>query len=609
MNYYKMTEERADMKSMKRISTKMTTTMLAAGMVLGAVSPVYAEEIPAAAQETLLEDTVDELAQEEVSEVLPTADPETTPEPSEEPSIEENDPEVTPEPGEEPPVEENNPEVTPIPDEVPIPEEPEVTPEPEQPTEEAPVEEEIPPALEESESIPEETTDTETEESSQEEVVTENDTTWTYHIDYGKYFFTAIDARKGFAQIDKTYAYAKVTDYLNVREGTSVSSRVVGKLPAKALCYVIADSDKDWVYIESGDVRGFVKSEYLQQGKKALKYVTKTGEDNMETAEMLVEPIDNKAFDYTTETVYKVKHGTGEGVIKFADQFLGNPYRWGGNSLTDGIDCSHFVYQILSRCGVYDGEYVSSSGWRTIGEEVKSLEDAQAGDVVCYSGHVAIYDGNGGIIEAKGQQWGITHDRRVDSSEIFTIRRLITETEDTGDNAEIIRNYLMDNGFSKAGTAGIMANIANESYPAFEASSLEIKSINNTGISSDQYTSMVDSGEISRDEVVASSRFGLYSGGRYGYGLCGFTDPTIKAYLYHFTIDQGKSIGSISGQLDSLIAYLSDYNPNLLSRLKNADNPKTAASAFLREYEKCANIAQEEIERTAEAEAIFNAME
>ena len=380
-------------------------------------------------------------------------------------------------------------------------------------------------------------------------------------------------------------------------------------MPTKALCYVIADADKDWVYIESGDVRGFVKSQYLQQGKKALKYVTKAGEDNLETAELFVEPSENKAFDYSTETVYEVKHGTGEGVIKFADQFIGNPYVWGGNSLTEGIDCSHFVYQILTRCGVYHGQYVTSYGWRSVGQEVKSLDEAQAGDVVCYEGHVAIYDGSGGIVEAKGTPWGIAHDRSVDCTEIITIRRLITETEEDGDNAVVIRDYLMDNGFSKAGTAGIMANIANESYPAFEASSLEIKAINNTGISSDQYTAMVDSGEISRDEFVASSRFGLYSGGRYGYGLCGFTDPTVKSYLYHFTIEQGKSISSISGQLDSLIAYLSDHNPNLLSRLKNADNPETAASAFLREYEKCANIDQEEVERTAAAEAIYNAME
>ena len=373
---------------------------------------------------------------------------------------------------------------------------------------------------------------------------------------------------------------------------------------------MIADGDKDWVYIESGDVRGFVKASYLQQGKKALKYVTKTGEDKMETAEQVVKPEDNKAFTYVTNTVYDVKNGTGEGIINFADQFVGNPYVWGGDSLTNGIDCSHFVYEVLSRCGVYDGEYTTSYGWRSLGEEVKSLEDAKAGDVVCYEGHVALYDGDGDIVEAKGTKWGITHDRKVDCNEILTIRRFATTSEENGDsNAEVIQNYLLDLGFSKAGVAGIMANIANEAYPAFNPSSLEIKSINNTGISSDQFTTMVDSGQISRNEVITSSRFGLYSGGRYGYGLCGFTDPVIKEYLCRYTIDEGKSIGSISGQLDSLIAYLEDYKPGLLENLKNATDPKTAASEFLREYENPANIEQENVERTTAAEDIFHAME
>ena len=126
---------------------------------------------------------------------------------------------------------------------------------------------------------------------------------WANHIDYGKYFkHAAKDIRKGFAKVDKTYAYAKVKTSLNVREGTSKDSRIIGKLSAKALCYVIADGDKDWVYIESGDVRGFVKASYLQQGKKALKYVTKTGEDKMETAEQVVKPEDNKAFTYVTRS-------------------------------------------------------------------------------------------------------------------------------------------------------------------------------------------------------------------------------------------------------------------------------------------------------------------
>ena len=125
----------------------------------------------------------------------------------------------------------------------------------------------------------------------------------------------------------------------------------------------------------------------------------------------------------------------------------------------------------------------------------------------------------------------------------------------------------------------------------------------------EQYTNLVDAGIISRDEVIRSSRFGLYSGGRYGYGLCGFTDPTIKEYLCRYTIDLGKSLGSLSGQLDSLMAYLSDYNPNLLDRLKNAEDVDTAATAFMREYEKCANQSTQQKLRTTAAEQIYNVME
>lgn len=118
---------------------------------------------------------------------------------------------------------------------------------------------------------------------------------------------------------------------------------------------------------------------------------------------------------------------SGAAIVAFAEQFIGNPYVWGGNSLTNGIDCSHFVYQVLKHCGVYHEGYVTSLGWRTKGEEVPSLAEAKAGDIICYSGHVAIYDGKGGIVEAKGSRWGITHDRRADYTTILTIRRFTSE--------------------------------------------------------------------------------------------------------------------------------------------------------------------------------------
>lgn len=120
---------------------------------------------------------------------------------------------------------------------------------------------------------------------------------------------------------------------------------------------------------------------------------------------------------------YKPGGKSGYEIVAYADQFVGNPYVWGGNSLTNGIDCSHFVYQVLKNCGVYSGGYVTSSGWRTKGRAVSSLSEAKAGDVLCYSGHVAIYDGHGGIVEAKGAKWGITHDRSANYKTILAIRR------------------------------------------------------------------------------------------------------------------------------------------------------------------------------------------
>ena len=662
------------MKPLKKLSAKVAAAMLAAGMVLSSVSPVYASELTSVVQESQTNEVstlseiplsddqgtseTDSPAEPPAESTSPTTPPITEETPGQKPGSENTDQTSPANPDDQPSTdnpdspEDNTPseptEDTPTPPTEDIPSEPtedmpsepaEGTPSepaedtPSKPAEDTPSEPAEGTPSEPAEDTPSEPTedtpseptedmlpeseddkaaDTDTEQPAEEEPSTDTsvlDTSWLNHIDYGKYFFNAVDMRKGFAQIDKVYAYAKVSDYLHVREKADEHSRIVGKLSANALCYVIADSDKEWVYIESGDVRGFVKSRYLQQGEEALRYVTQTGEENMAMAKLLIQPEDNKAFTYSTDTVYEVKHGTGEGVIRFADQFLGNPYVWGGNSLTEGIDCSHFVYQILTRCGVYDGGYTSSYGWRYVGEEVTSLSEAKAGDVVCYDGHVALYDGAGGIVEAKGRRWGITHDRRVDCSEILTIRRVISDEEEDGENAQIIRDYLMSNGFSKAGAAGIMANIANESYPAFEPSSLELRSIHKTGISSDQYTALVDSGEISKSEFIVSSSFGLYSGGRYGYGLCGFTDPKVKAYLYHYTVEQGKSVGSISGQLDSLLAYLSDNNPDLLSRLKNAEDPETAASAFLREYERCANMRMAEIKRTAAARSIYEAMD
>lgn len=110
-------------------------------------------------------------------------------------------------------------------------------------------------------------------------------------------------------------------------------------------------------------------------------------------------------------------------IVEYAKQYIGNPYVYGGNSLTDGIDCSHFVWQVLKNTGHYDGEYTTSAGWKTLGQSISSLDEAQAGDIIVYSGHVAIYDGQGKLIQAKGSKYGITYDRDADYKKILAIRR------------------------------------------------------------------------------------------------------------------------------------------------------------------------------------------
>lgn len=117
--------------------------------------------------------------------------------------------------------------------------------------------------------------------------------------------------------------------------------------------------------------------------------------------------------------------GAGQQIVNYALQYVGYPYVWGGSSLTNGVDCSHFVWLVLRNCGYYSGGYMTSGYWAYAGSPVASLAEAQAGDIIVYSGHVAIYDGNGMIVEAKGSAYGITHDRRADCKGIVAIRRFV----------------------------------------------------------------------------------------------------------------------------------------------------------------------------------------
>ena len=125
--------------------------------------------------------------------------------------------------------------------------------------------------------------------------------------------------------------------------------------------------------------------------------------------------------------------GGSSEIIEVAEKYVGNPYVWGGSSLTNGCDCSHFVWLVLKECGKIpqDASYhttgdINDNGLDDWGAEYIGTDpnDAVAGDIVMYSGHTALYDGNGLIVEAKGAAWGITHDRTIDHATILGIYRV-----------------------------------------------------------------------------------------------------------------------------------------------------------------------------------------
>lgn len=107
----------------------------------------------------------------------------------------------------------------------------------------------------------------------------------------------------------------------------------------------------------------------------------------------------------SAEASHTVENSVGSDVAEFAVQFVGNPYVYGGTSLTNGADCSGFVMSVYENFGVSLPH--SSSADRNVGVDVGGLENAQPGDIVCYSGHVGIYIGNNQIVHASTASTGI----------------------------------------------------------------------------------------------------------------------------------------------------------------------------------------------------------
>ena len=130
----------------------------------------------------------------------------------------------------------------------------------------------------------------------------------------------------------------------------------------------------------------------------------------------------SKVTDSTQKETTSTVKTKGEMVAEYALQFVGNPYVYGGCSLTTGTDCSGFVMLIYRHFGVELPHY--DAAIRARGKSVASLSEAKAGDIICYYGHVAIYLGDGRIVHASNSRDGIKISENADYRTIVSIRRI-----------------------------------------------------------------------------------------------------------------------------------------------------------------------------------------
>lgn len=251
---------------------------------------------------------------------------------------------------------------------------------------------------------------------------------------------------------------ANVDNNLNIRKEPSTSGKLVGKLPKNSACEIL-DEEDGWVHITSGEVEGYVSGEYLITGMEAVAKARelvqkkakvtcdslKVREEASTEAEVIMTVAKGEKLDVIEEdgewvkvdldgqevyvfgeyvevsedldtalTITEVLYGEGVSDVRvelceYAKQFVGNPYVWGGTSLTKGADCSGFVLSVFAKFGVKLPHYSVSQSQE--GTKV-AIEDVLPGDLIFYSNgkqinHVAIYIGNGQVIHASSPKTGI----------------------------------------------------------------------------------------------------------------------------------------------------------------------------------------------------------
>ncbi len=252
-----------------------------------------------------------------------------------------------------------------------------------------------------------------------------------------EYCVTGEEAVELAKQVGKRIATVNTTT-LKVRSGPSTDDEVLGLVPIEDEL-VVTEELEDWVKVSIEEGEGYVSMDYVdlstefveaeskaeeearlkkeeEARQAALAQAKKNTKSSSDKGDGSSSKSYNSAASYTTQS-----SSIGSAVASYAQQFVGNPYVYGGTSLTNGADCSGFVMSVYANFGVSLPH--SSGADRSVGAAVDGLANAQPGDIVCYSGHVGIYIGGGNIVHASSAKTGIKISN-ASYRQVLSVRRI-----------------------------------------------------------------------------------------------------------------------------------------------------------------------------------------